>query len=123
MVDDDIWQDIQPGDLITTPFGGQGLVIAVLPGAHPAPQNATVLVLGTGGRIEQFTKVVLADDPVLERPPPQRARDLVSALGSVPSNPDPHDVVATFASVERPISEEGWTRLSRRIEFLATYGR
>jgi hypothetical protein len=117
-----IWQDIQPGDLISLPHGRTGFVVGVLPGIGPSTANATIVVLTLNG-LQEFTKAVLDDDPVLQRPPADRVPELKAALERVPSEPASEDVAAIFASVERPISDAGWARLSRRLAWLPCYGR
>jgi len=121
--DESVWQDVFPGDLISLPRGGEGMVIAVLPGGEPALENAKVTVLTTGGRIETFTKAVLGDEPLVERPPADHSSALSAALRKLPSDPDPREVVVIFESISRPVGDEDWVRLARRLEYLATFGR
>jgi hypothetical protein len=122
-VSDDVWQDVRPGDLIALPNGGSGLVMVVRLGDAPCPSNAVVIVLTVTGQIEPFTKAVLADEPVLERPASAQTEDLVAALKKLPANPDPENVSMIFNSVERPLTEPGWSRLARLLACLPTFGK
>lgn len=68
---DSIWQDIRLGDWIALPYGyPPGLVLAVY--AEEGPVDALV-----AGRLVRFSKTVLADEPVLYRPSPDKAERLV----------------------------------------------